>query len=711
MKWQNLRMSRKFSIGFGVVLFLLILVSAWSGKGISNIVANAEEVIAGNQLRGEMVQREVDHLKWAGALNALLTDDEVTVLEIQTDHHKCGFGKWYYGAGRTEAETLVPEIKPLLERIEKPHQELHASAIKIDQTFQQADLTLPGFLAAKESDHLAWVSRVQDFFLDTSKHQIGVQLDDHKCSLGTFLYGPEGKKIANSDPLLAQLLDEIKEPHQRLHASASKIESLALDRSAARRVFETETRTALGDTQTVLHQLQERAHQMLMSAEEAKSIYASQTVPSLVAVQGLLRDIIATTNEQIMTDKVMIEESKQTLSGVALLSLVAIALGVFLAMLIARGIIRPLGRAVAVAESLAIGDDTVAIESAGQDEIGQLLDAMNKMVASTRDVSTMAKEIASGNLNVHIEARSDKDSMLISLGSMVENLRDVVGTVQSASEQVSAGSQTLSVSSEELSQGATEQAASVEEASSSIEEMTANIRQNADNAKETEKIARKGAEDAQQGGQAVHETVVAMKSIADKIMIIEEISRQTNLLALNAAIEAARAGEQGKGFAVVAAEVRKLAERSQLAAAEISELSISSVEVAENAGVLLEAMVPNIQRTSELVQEITAASVEQDAGAEQIARAIQQLDAVIQGNATSSEEMASTSEELSSQAEQMQQAIGFFTLGQLGHQDKRALPAGNQLQKSQPSGFAPRLLPGGKQIAPQSKSDDDFESF
>ncbi|PLY02660.1 MAG: chemotaxis protein, partial [Desulfuromonas sp.] len=574
-------------IGFGVVLALLTLVAAWSGKGISNIVANAEEVIAGNQLRGEMVQREVDHLKWAGSLNALLTDDEVTTLEIQTDHHKCGFGKWYYGSGRNDAESLVPELKPLLERIEKPHQELHASAIKIDQTFQPADLTLPGFLAAKESDHLAWVSKVQDFFLDTSKQTTGVQLYEHKCNLGTFLYGPEGKKIANSDPLLAQLLEEIKGPHQRLHASASKIEALAQDRNAARRVFETETRSSLKDTQTVLHRLQERADEMVMNVEKAKSIYANETIPNLAGVQELLRDIVSTTNERIMTDEAMITESRQTLSGVAILSAVAIVLGIFLAMVIARGIIRPLSKAVEVAESLAVGDDRVEITSTSEDEIGQLMKAMNRMVASTRDVSAMAGKVAEGNLDVQIEARSDRDRMLISLGSMVENLRDVVGTVQAASEQVSAGSQAMSASSEELSQGATEQAASVEEASSSIEEMTANIRQNADNAKETEKIALKGAEDAQQGGQAVQDTVVAMKSIADKIMIIEEIARQTNLLALNAAIEAARAGEQGKGFAVVAAEVRKLAERSQLAAAEISELSISSVEVAENAGVLL----------------------------------------------------------------------------------------------------------------------------
>jgi methyl-accepting chemotaxis protein len=233
----------------------------------------------------------------------------------------------------------------------------------------------------------------------------------------------------------------------------------------------------------------------------------------------------------------------------------------------------------------------------------------------------------------------------------------------------------MSASSEEMSQGASEQAAAAEESSSSIEQMTANIRQNADNAIQTEKIAIQSAKDASEGGKAVSQTVSAMKEIATKINIIEEIARQTNLLALNAAIEAARAGEHGRGFAVVAAEVRKLAERSQKAAGEINELSTSSVAVAEMAGQMLGAMVPNIQRTAELVQEIAAASREQDAGAEQISKSIQQLDAVIQQNASASEEMASTAEELSGQAEQLAEMIAFFVV------DDGARIRGEQVQR------------------------------
>ncbi len=275
-----------------------------------------------------------------------------------------------------------------------------------------------------------------------------------------------------------------------------------------------------------------------------------------------------------------------------------------------------------------------------------------------------AMAVAAGDLTqkIDLDQKDEVGTLAKSLNEMVDKLKEVVENVKSASDNVASGSQQLSSSSEEMSQGATEQAAAAEEASSSMEQMTSNIKQNADNAQQTERIALKSSEDAKEGGKAVLETVEAMKDIASKISIIEEIARQTNLLALNAAIEAARAGEHGKGFAVVASEVRKLAERSQTAAAEINQLSASSIKVAEKAGDMLNKIVPDIQRTAELVQEISASSNEQNSGAEQINSAIQQLNTVIQQNASASEEMSSTAEELSSQAEQLQETISFFKL-------------------------------------------------
>jgi methyl-accepting chemotaxis protein len=289
-------------------------------------------------------------------------------------------------------------------------------------------------------------------------------------------------------------------------------------------------------------------------------------------------------------------------------------------------------------------------------------------------LNAVVGQVAEGDLTRFVEAESgDEIGMLFtSIGSMVQKLKAVVSDVKHAADNVASGSNQLSAGSEQMSQGTTEQAASAEEASASIEEMHATIRQNADNAVATEKIARKSADDALESGQAVSESVNAMKEIAGKISIIEEIARQTNLLALNAAIEAARAGEHGKGFAVVAAEVRKLAERSQVAAAEIMRLSNSSVDVAERAGSMLTRLVPDIQRTAELVVEITASSKEQASGANQINSSIQQLNKVIQQNAGAAEEMASTAQELSSQSGHLLETIGFFTIESNGSTPKGA---------------------------------------
>jgi len=287
-------------------------------------------------------------------------------------------------------------------------------------------------------------------------------------------------------------------------------------------------------------------------------------------------------------------------------------------------------------------------------------------VQPIRRLNDVVERIASGDLSLSITADSNDElgKLFNTMKVMVEKLNAVVSNVKTASDNVASGSQQLSAGAEQMSQGTTEQAASAEEASSSVEEMNATIKQNADNASQTEKIALKSASDAMESGKAVSETVGAMKDIAKKISIIEEIARQTNLLALNAAIEAARAGEHGKGFAVVASEVRKLAERSQSAARDISNLSTTSVEVAERAGVMLAKLVPDIQKTSELVQEISAASKEQASGADQINGSIQQLNQVIQQNAGSAEEMASTAEELSSQSEQLQATVSFFKTGE-----------------------------------------------
>ncbi len=355
------------------------------------------------------------------------------------------------------------------------------------------------------------------------------------------------------------------------------------------------------------------------------------------------------------------ESSRLMLIAIVTLSLlIAAGTGAWISLAISRG----LGQARVLADAVSLGDLDQTIEMRSNDEIKDLVDALNKMTTNLRNTAKLADTIADGDLTVVAQPLSDKDTLGLALERMVERLRTVVTDAMGASDNVSAGSQELSASAEELSQGATEQASSTEEASASMEEMAANIKQNADNASQTEKIARQSATDAQTSGEAVGRAVEAMQTIAEKITIVQEIARQTDLLALNAAVEAARAGEHGKGFAVVASEVRKLAERSRTAAAEISTLSSQTVKTAQEAGEMLGRLVPGIRKTADLVAEISAACREQDIGGEQVNQAIQQLDKVTQQNASASEQMSATSEELAAQAEQLQSSIAYFRIEQ-----------------------------------------------
>jgi len=334
--------------------------------------------------------------------------------------------------------------------------------------------------------------------------------------------------------------------------------------------------------------------------------------------------------------------------------LIAIGISIF----VMRSITQPLAVAMATLESVADGDLTTNVEAHSTDEVGQ---------------------------------------MLLSMKKMVESLSKTVLEISSAAGNVASGSEEMSSTSQQLSEGASEQAAAAEESTSSMEEMTASIQQNSDNAGQTNKIASKAAEDAKTGGEAVAKTVQAMKEIAEKVSIIDEISRKTDLLALNAAVEAARAGEHGKGFAVVASEVRKLAERSQAAAAEISRLTADGVQLADGAGILLTKLVPDIQKTAELVREIAAASAEQSTGTQQVSKALQQLDQVIQQNASAAEEMSSGSEELAEQAELLQTSIAFFKVNGGQQTAQKAKPARTRQAASR------KLPPRNQSTARQSQ--------
>jgi methyl-accepting chemotaxis protein len=384
-------------------------------------------------------------------------------------------------------------------------------------------------------------------------------------------------------------------------------------------------------------------------------------------------------------DEVVLKTTNQALTQILILLAVAIILGITISLVLTSSIMKQLG---------------------GEPE----------------EISQITGLIAQGDLVIDFDDRKEM-GVFKSTKEMTKNLSNTLLDINSAADQVSSGSSQISLSSQQISSGASEQASSVEEISSSMEELSGNIQQNTENAQKANEIAVNVSKEAAIGGESVNDTVLAMRSIAEKIKIIEDIARNTNMLALNAAIEAARAGDAGKGFAVVASEVRKLAENSGKAASEITEISVSSVDAAEKAGTIINELVPKIQETAELVQEITVASEEQSRGAEQINQAIQQLDTVIQQNASASEELASMSEELNSQSEMMMTSIAYFKLDKESHsgKSKRKSSASKAVGVLEAPGVdAPRVdssgvdSPRGKNNVssqPEIITDDEFEEF
>ncbi|MFO7766733.1 MAG: methyl-accepting chemotaxis protein [Pelovirga sp.] len=681
---KNLKLGVKITSGFVVVALITLIVGVVGWRGVDTLNNHLTNV-------GEVRLPSIESLLMmdAGAGNILgaqrtllnpslpLEDRQRQYVNVEEARKRNQAAMDIYAPlpQTPEEEVLWRQFVPVWEEYQRQNTEFFRMARELEATGILDPVRLRADLEQFRADHHALMAEVMTMLRTGEAFSGG---DDHTaCRFGRWL-----ATFETDNPRLRELLARVNTNHEPFHRGIGQARERVEggDMEAAELLLASTIIPGAEGTFEVFDQ-------MLAEAERAGELYAAMEQqamgPARLAydeAMDLLGQIVHI-NEDVA--KTAVAEAGVDAAQAEIMAASGAVLGVILALVIgfvlARMISRPIIQGVKFAETVAGGDLTQQLDLDQKDEIGQLAKALN---------------------------------------GMVERLSSVVGDVRSSSDNVASGSQQLSASSEEMSQGATEQAAAAEEASSSMEQMAANIRQNADNAMQTEKIAAKSSEDAKHGGEAVDKTVAAMKQIADKISIVEEIARQTNLLALNAAIEAARAGEHGKGFAVVAAEVRKLAERSQTAAAEISDLSGSSVDIAEQAGKMLAQMVPDIQKTAELVQEIAAASKEQDTGAEQVNQAIQQLDQVIQQNASASEEMASTSEELNSQAEQLQEAISFFKVSGLTssappRQHKQPVasarighaPAAKEAAKAPGKGLQLDMGKG------KDKMDDEFEQF
>ncbi len=712
MNFKNLKIGKKLAIGFGSLVFLLALTGFFGFNGIRT-VSHSLFVVGDQEAPLADMAMEMGISLWASrnameeyksATSVLSTDDEESLGEIEKDYQQSLKDFDTFAEAILNGATLEGDLKVIKTNNEKLAALTRQAAEVHDKKFQVAadEMMQDGKKLLKKKAELDQAMEdMENIYDQVYKNSSNVEemiSNEINKRASTEDISTNAKAILDEEVPLADLANELKISMAQTRLSMeeyvqtqdlSKLDALEKEYRGhlkqfddnvlailnggiidGRRITATDNlsiRDAVKGIDTNHADFQKQAAILMKAYRETlnQTDHARKSMEKLdlygEEVSGMLERVEKLTGEAMTAAKADGLKAKNTAMAVILfISLSSFVIGIIIGKITSRSITNPIAEGVNVATQLSKGILVDNINISGEDETGQLLKAMNKMIASLKNTVKVAEKMAKGDLNAKVTLLSDQDVLGKSLNSMIVKLNSVVLDVKTATDYVASGSQELSSTSQQMSQGASEQAASAEEASASMEEMAANIRQNADNAQQTERISTQAAEDAEKGGKAVEKTVEAMKQIAEKISIIEEIARQTNMLALNAAIEAARAGEHGKGFAVVADAVRKLAERSQTAAGEISMLSISSVKTAENAGEMLDKIVPDIRKTAELVQEINAASSEQNSGAGQINQALIQLDQVIQQNASASEEMSSTSEELAAQAEQLKDSIAFF---------------------------------------------------
>lgn len=610
---------RKIAVGFGCVVVALISLAGWSIYGVAGIVESAEEVIDGNKLRGEMTQRELDHLNWTCGVNDLLTDANVTTLKVQTDPHKCAFGQWYYGEGRKHAETLVPAIQQDLRDIEECHTMLHESATEIGETFQQADLGLSATLANRKCDHLAWTHRVKDVFLNSGLDKVDVQMDPTKCKLGEWLYSNDVRALRMKDADFDRICASIEAPHKALHESAGKINELLAtgDRNDAIEFFREKTAAFADATCARIDEMIRWNDRRVASMEAAQRIYAVKTKPALAKIQHLLSNIRTSVRDNITTDEAMLANAATTRTGVVAVAMAAIIAAVLIAIGIVVTTKRILSRI-----ALTLGDGAA-----------QVNDAASQVASASQQLADGATEQASALE----ETSASLEEMAAMTRTNAENAKRANELSNEAKVAAVEGDQTMKQLNAAMN-GINESSEKVNNIIKVIEEI----------AFQTNLLALNAAVEAARAGEHGKGFAVVAEEVRNLAKRAAEAARESTSLIQESVVRA----RQG-------------------------------CDVAGGVGGALATIVSSVGEATQLIDSITQASGEQAKGVDHISSAVSQIDKGTQQTASGTEEAASAAEELAAQAESVKEMVdelrslifGRQALQSMAHTAKRQLPS------------------------------------